>query len=391
MKIKQLIRFILLSGLCLVLTDFAHAGHLPTKSYTTFDGLANDSVNKIVRDSRGFLWFCTGEGLSRFDGSEFKNYTQNEGLPHRNINDFLETKDGDLLIATTGGLVVFNPNGKAYRWNILTASLEQNSSEPPMFHTFLPPNPSDEAKKRGILTLTESGDGRIFAGTVTTLFELEKSGGEWIFHEVGSELFVEGTIFASLQFDAFGYLWTLASSGIYRISPKGIIEKIDGDGGSSLLLDHNGQIWVTASGTEAGLRVFTISEDGAAARLKQTYRKSDGLPNENAMAGIKQASDGRILILVGETLCEFLPNAAANELKFRIIARGDFQSLAEDGGGSLWLGTNQEGAWKISQSGFVKFGRHSDRRDKFAFYESGRRAFYHERQAKYFAFFQRNV
>jgi ligand-binding sensor domain-containing protein len=40
---------------------------LPVKIYTTADGLSNNRINKIVRDSRGFLWFCTQEGLSRFD------------------------------------------------------------------------------------------------------------------------------------------------------------------------------------------------------------------------------------------------------------------------------------------------------------------------------------
>ncbi len=355
MKIKRIIRFVLLSGLLLVLPNFLQAGHLPTKSYTTFDGLANDSVNKIVRDSRGFLWFCTGEGLSRFDGLAFKNYTQTEGLPHRNINDFLETKNGDFLIATNNGLAVFNPNGAAYHWNILTSKLEQNTDAPPMFRTFPIPNPNDEAKKRAVLTFTESSDGKIFAGTLTTLFQLEKSGDEWIFHEIKSELFVENTIFASLQFDLFNYLWTLTSSGIYRISPSGVVEKIEGDGGGSILLDKDGQIWITASGTDSGLRVFTISADGQTAQLKRTYRKTDGLPITISMAEIKQVSDGRILILVGDTLCEFLPNAAENELKFRVIARGQFQTLAEDVGGNLWLGTQQEGAWKISQTGFVKF------------------------------------
>src|SRR5580658_6329619 len=41
---------------------------LPIRSYTTADGLAADAINKIVVDSHGFVWFCTPEGLSRFDG-----------------------------------------------------------------------------------------------------------------------------------------------------------------------------------------------------------------------------------------------------------------------------------------------------------------------------------
>src|SRR6266513_3829907 len=67
---------------------------LPLKPYTTADGLADNTVNKIVRDSRGFLWFCTAEGLSCFDGYAFTNYGVDQGLPHAIVNDFLETSKG---------------------------------------------------------------------------------------------------------------------------------------------------------------------------------------------------------------------------------------------------------------------------------------------------------
>ncbi|MBS1786109.1 MAG: hypothetical protein JST85_00200 [Acidobacteria bacterium] len=64
------------------LSYFAAAQQLPLKSYTTADGLAHNGVNRIVKDSRGFLWFCTEEGLSRFDGYTFTNYGVEQGLPH---------------------------------------------------------------------------------------------------------------------------------------------------------------------------------------------------------------------------------------------------------------------------------------------------------------------
>src|SRR5215207_3734032 len=102
-----------LGGLCLIFGAVCavFAGRLSVKTYTTADGLAHDNVSKIVADSRGFLWFCTDEGLSRFDGYEFKNYTQEQGLPHRSVNDFLETTDGTYLVATSNGVAVFNPYG----------------------------------------------------------------------------------------------------------------------------------------------------------------------------------------------------------------------------------------------------------------------------------------
>jgi ligand-binding sensor domain-containing protein len=69
----------------------ARAERLPLQAYTTAEGLPHNEINKIVRDSRGFLWFCTGDGLSRFDGYSFTNYGTAEGLPHGRVTDFLET------------------------------------------------------------------------------------------------------------------------------------------------------------------------------------------------------------------------------------------------------------------------------------------------------------
>src|SRR3989475_10111879 len=65
---------------------YVNAERLPIKPYTVADGLPNNVINKIVRDSRGFLWFCTAEGLSRFDGYSFTNYGTAEGLPHPNVS-----------------------------------------------------------------------------------------------------------------------------------------------------------------------------------------------------------------------------------------------------------------------------------------------------------------
>lgn len=37
---------------------------LPVRIFTTSDGLANNTIDRIVEDSRGFLWFCTRERVS---------------------------------------------------------------------------------------------------------------------------------------------------------------------------------------------------------------------------------------------------------------------------------------------------------------------------------------
>ena len=81
----------------------AAAERLPVKTYTTADGLAQNTVIRVLRDSRGFLWFCTRDGLSRFDGYAFTNYGMAQGLPHPNVTHLLEARDGAYWVATNGG------------------------------------------------------------------------------------------------------------------------------------------------------------------------------------------------------------------------------------------------------------------------------------------------
>src|SRR5882762_9957804 len=78
------------------------AEQLPLRGYTISDGLAHDQIGRIKQDSRGFLWLCTADGLSRFDGYRFTNYGTHEGLSLARVNDLLETRDGVYWIATNG-------------------------------------------------------------------------------------------------------------------------------------------------------------------------------------------------------------------------------------------------------------------------------------------------
>ncbi|MBS1918406.1 MAG: histidine kinase [Bacteroidetes bacterium] len=62
--------------------------------YDVKDGLAGSTVYAIVQDRDGFLWFGTETGLSRFDGTHFKNFYTNDGLPDNEIvNLFVDSKN----------------------------------------------------------------------------------------------------------------------------------------------------------------------------------------------------------------------------------------------------------------------------------------------------------
>ena len=53
--------------------------------YDVKDGLAGSVVYCATEDKDGFLWFGTETGVSRFDGTHFRNYTMRDGLPDNEV------------------------------------------------------------------------------------------------------------------------------------------------------------------------------------------------------------------------------------------------------------------------------------------------------------------
>src|SRR5437879_10736396 len=90
--------------LAVLLARILPAERLPMRNYTSLDGLPGISVHRIVPDSKGFLWFCTNEGVSRFDGYGFVNYGRANGLSDPNVNDIVETREGSYWVGTAAGL-----------------------------------------------------------------------------------------------------------------------------------------------------------------------------------------------------------------------------------------------------------------------------------------------
>lgn len=51
--------------------------------YTQKDGLPSYNVRKVIQDTKGFIWLGTQDGLSRFDGNRFLNYSKSSGLKNK--------------------------------------------------------------------------------------------------------------------------------------------------------------------------------------------------------------------------------------------------------------------------------------------------------------------
>src|SRR6185437_4013856 len=85
--------------------NFVKAQQQIFKNYTVNDGLISNDIRRIFQDSKGFLWIGTMEGLSKYDGNAFTNFTKSKGLSHSVINDFYESDNGRLYVALNNGII----------------------------------------------------------------------------------------------------------------------------------------------------------------------------------------------------------------------------------------------------------------------------------------------
>jgi ligand-binding sensor domain-containing protein len=69
------------------------------------DGLVGDSVNWIMQDKTGILWFATRTGVSRFDGKSFTNFKTAADKDFDNARTVIEDRAGNIWIGGNDGLI----------------------------------------------------------------------------------------------------------------------------------------------------------------------------------------------------------------------------------------------------------------------------------------------
>ena len=86
------------------------------------DGLSNNQINHIFRDSQGFMWFSTAAGLNRYNGIKidtYRNYgPDNLEVTDNYILDVQEDNDCNLWVHTPSGYVMFNPDIESFNIDI---------------------------------------------------------------------------------------------------------------------------------------------------------------------------------------------------------------------------------------------------------------------------------
>lgn len=364
-KVSQ--RFGLTAGLLLVIcAGLARSEQLPVKHYTTADGLGSSKVTHIFQDSRGFLWFSTRDGLSRFDGYSFVTYDTRHGLSAPTINYLLETRAGVYWVATNGGGVCrFNPEaGRA----------DTRTSQPsaPLFIAY---NVGDTRITNRVNILYEDRESRLWAGTDDGLFVLERGrDGSEEFRRVllgGAESGRGHTEVWGVAQDAEGTLWVGTLAGVARLLPGGRVlhypldPGTDGDPVRDLMADREGRIWVAHRRglfmhvpEPAAIAEAAASPDSRmpalAARGARRFTTADGLADDSVRF-LYQSSDGRLWVGTQNGLSVFDGHVFRNYTTAQGLSDNFIGRMCEDRDGNLWVSAYSGGVMRLALSGMVSY------------------------------------
>ncbi len=368
---KKFVLFFLAVLFGLVFIKPLLAERLPVRIYTSADGLGSSFVDYLMRDSRGFMWFCTRDGLSRFDGSRFITYEIGDEASPPGIESIYQTRDGNYWISTTGG---------SYRFD-----LNQVAKPDP-----LKPRINAEFVTGGRGQFFEDRAGNIYL-TTGTFARLVKKDGKYDLEPIPLNLPPRPNVtlvIADMGETNDGSLWLNSSWGLIRRLPDSRLvfyptETNFSSGNASMMVDKSGRIWLSVLNrlivlkpepldafADAGEVTIKSLEPSSVINLNpeesflmpktsgEIFQFSSKTINnfvENSYAKrIFQTSDGDIWISAEDKLMQFSNNI------FRLHSRSEglpnvMSRMEEDSAGNLWIG-GHAGLARLDRQGLVTYG-----------------------------------
>jgi len=361
---------------------------LPIEVYSIAEGLADDQVNAIYQDRRGFIWFGTADGLSRFDGVGFVDFGVEDGLPAPSfVNDVLEARDGSLWVATASGLCRFAAQRRGER--LARRPLCESSPLAPSGS-----NPGDV----NVQTLFEDDEGRLWVGAFEGLFVAEPVRGAPSFRRVVLPLTCRGGQRSGVRAivgDGSAGLWLATACGVARLGRDGVVRQypISASPGDDrifdLALDGAGRLWIAhvANGIFVWMPLagdfspgpgWTLEGEADRQRRVETHSPrsrdasrpppmperpgdaahwthAEGLPSGDARQKLLLARDGTVWIGTTHGLAQYDGETLRAFSTRNGLSDDAARPLLEDTAGNLWLGSATAGAMRLAREGFTTF------------------------------------
>jgi len=266
----------------------AYDGGLKFMNLSSKDGLSSNTVNDILKDRFGFMWFASDDGLNKFDGKTFTTYRHNDTNPSSIISneilDLYEDEKGDLWISTGNGLCFYNRKTDSF----IDYSTKRNGS---------------------ILSVCKDDFGNIWVAGYDGLLILDVKTKKFL-------PLVLDPVYKSVTYrpvyslfkDRKGRMWLGANDGLYLYLPKqksfthfthdnNNANSIVDDAVKSITEDAKGNLWI---GTANGLSMMQTDCKGFKNYKHSPYDLTS--LSSNIIYAIASDSDGKMWIGTEEGL-----------------------------------------------------------------------------------------
>jgi ligand-binding sensor domain-containing protein/signal transduction histidine kinase len=350
MQFIRVFILILLFALCIN----AQTNNYKFRHYTINEGLVESSVNAILEDSKGFLWFGS-TGLSKFDGYKFTNYINRSDDSTSLINNVVqvlfEDSKGKIWVGTRNGICIYNR--------------EKNN--------FTPFTPRGYSSELGISSIIEDEDGLIYIGTtgngliiynpVTHTSDFIKASNN--LHSISSDYITR------IAIDKEKRIWVGTNNGLnlldkknrhfykFKRTDKNIADWTKGTI-TSITFDKSGNLWIGSNGTI--VRFFPQSGKSEDILISLKNRQEDLHGNIRFL----QFTDESTLwigtdkgIVLFDTKTGTTRKIQNNPYDPESLIANEVNAFYLDKTGGLWIGTRANGVdrLKFSKTRFLHYKR----------------------------------
>ncbi|HEY4288128.1 MAG TPA: two-component regulator propeller domain-containing protein [Puia sp.] len=334
---------------------------LKFSSLTTTEGLSQNSVNCILKDKYGFMWFGTRDGLNRWDGNSFSIYRNDPkdpgSLPDNQVSCLFEDDQALLWIGTMGrSLCIYDRSRDIFL-----------RPEDLGFHSDGPIDPA-------ILCMHEDRQGYLWVGTYRGLLLIDrkkKTIRHFLADPAKPTALNNATIQTVLE-DSAGRLWVGSYHGLHLfdrttqtftrfLHDPADPHSITSDKVMALAEDRYGRLEI---GTDDGglnyLDIHDLPSHPDPHKTRFSCFSRSGGPEDissNSIRALCRTPDGHLWVGTEKGLCLMKDSSHFDQYHKTQIGEGSLTSntilsLFEDKAGILWVGTSQGGVNKYDRNLF---------------------------------------
>ncbi|MDP9046519.1 MAG: hybrid sensor histidine kinase/response regulator, partial [Bacteroidota bacterium] len=322
------------------------------------NGLSHNQVTSILKDSKGFMWFGTLSGLSRYDGYKFKIFKHNVNDTTSLDDDYIvsisDGPEGKLWIETRNGFNIYDPTTERFNHNI-TGYLR----------TIAIPN-------RLITSIRKDNRGNFWFLHITEgIYKYNPQTRRTIHfsHLATDTTSICSNTVSDLAQDSEGNFWLTYRSGILeRLNPNNyhvnyrrrIFGKLPAVLNSSykMFIDRQNDIWAYVPTYSAGVYFVNIKQ-GISKHLDKDSRTAR--LNTDVVSSLIQDDRGRIWIATDHGGINLL-NKKDFKIQYLLNREDDTKTIGQnsitlmykDDTGIIWVGTYKKGVGYYHES-IIKF------------------------------------